>query len=221
MKIQSVEGENTVSGLRMEQDISTLESDGQKESFYPADGIFVALGTAGSTEIARQMGAELTEKGNIRVNQEMETTIPGLFCSRRLYRRPASGSDSRLRRLRGRNQRRKIYPKKIQKIKERLIMEITLTSQNFETEVLQSEKPVLVDFWATWCGPCMRQAPIVEEIAAEGYTVGKVDVDQEPALAQQFRIMSIPTLLVFKNGKEANRVVGLTSKNDLLALLND
>lgn len=100
-------------------------------------------------------------------------------------------------------------------------MEITLTSQNFETEVLQSEKPVLVDFWATWCGPCMRQAPIVEEIVAEGYTVGKVDVDQEPALAQQFRIMSIPTLLVFKNGKEANRVVGLTSKNDLLALLND
>lgn len=100
-------------------------------------------------------------------------------------------------------------------------MEITLTSQNFETEVLQSEKPVLVDFWATWCGPCMRQASIVEEIAAEGYTVGKVDVDQEPALAQQFRIMSIPTLLVFKNGKEANRVVGLTSKNDLLALLND
>lgn len=100
-------------------------------------------------------------------------------------------------------------------------MEITLTSQNFETEVLQSEKPVLVDFWATWCDPCMRQAPIVEEIAAEGYTVGKVDVDQEPALAQQFRIMSIPTLLVFKNGKEANRVVGLTSKNDLLALLND
>ncbi len=67
----------------------------------------------------------------------------------------------------------------------------------------------------------MRQAPIVEEIAAEGYTVGKVDVDQEPALAQQFRIMSIPTLLVFKNGKEANRVVGLTLKNDLLALLND
>ena len=100
-------------------------------------------------------------------------------------------------------------------------MEITLTSQNFETEVLQSEKPVLVDFWATWCGPCMRQAPIIEEIEAEGYTVGKVDVDQEPALAQQFRIMSIPTLLVFKNGKEANRVVGLTSKNDLLALLND
>ena len=69
--------------------------------------------------------------------------------------------------------------------------------------------------------PVYAAAPIVEEIAAEEYTVGKVDVDQEPALAQQFRIMSIPTLLVFKNGKEANRVVGLTSKNDLLALLND
>ena len=81
MKIQSVEGENTVSGLRMEQDMSTLESDGQKESFYPADGIFVALGTAGSTEIARRMGAELTEKGNIRVDEEMRTTIPGLYAA--------------------------------------------------------------------------------------------------------------------------------------------
>ena len=97
----------------------------------------------------------------------------------------------------------------------------TFTAQNFEADVLQAQGPVLVDFWATWCGPCMRQAPIVEEIAAEGYTVGKVDVDQEPALAQQFQIMSIPTLIVFKNGKEANRIVGLTSKNDLLALLND
>lgn len=81
MKIQSVEGENTVSGLRMDQDMSTLDCKDRKDSFYPADGIFVALGTAGSAEIARQMGAELTEKGNIRVNQEMETTIPGLFAA--------------------------------------------------------------------------------------------------------------------------------------------
>lgn len=100
-------------------------------------------------------------------------------------------------------------------------MEITLTSQNFEEEVLHSEKPVLVDFWATWCGPCMRQAPIVEELAGEGYMVGKVDVDQQPALAQQFNVMSIPTLVVFKDGKEASRIVGLTSKKDLLELLNE
>lgn len=81
MKIQSVEGEQTVSGLRMETDVSALEEGEQKASFYPADGVFVALGTAGSTEIARQMGAELTEKGHIRVNENMETTIPGLFAA--------------------------------------------------------------------------------------------------------------------------------------------
>lgn len=81
MRIQSVEGEQTVSGLRMETDVSALEEGEQEASFYPADGVFVALGTAGSTEIARQMGAELTEKGHIRVNENMETTIPGLFAA--------------------------------------------------------------------------------------------------------------------------------------------
>ena len=100
-------------------------------------------------------------------------------------------------------------------------MEITLTTQNFENEVLKSEKPVLVDFWATWCGPCMRQAPIVEELAAEGYSVGKVDVDQQPALAQQYGVMSIPTLIVFKNGKEERRLIGLTAKSDLIRLLGE
>lgn len=99
-------------------------------------------------------------------------------------------------------------------------MEITLTSQNFEQEVLKSENPVLVDFWATWCGPCMRQGPIVEELAGEGYTVGKVDVDQEPGLAQQFQVMSIPTLIIFKDGKEAKRLVGLTPKDTLKGLLD-
>ncbi len=100
-------------------------------------------------------------------------------------------------------------------------MEITLTTQNFEAEVLKSEKPVLVDFWATWCGPCMRQAPIVGELAAEGYSVGKVDVDQQPDLAGQYGVMSIPTLIVFKGGKEVHRVVGLTAKNDLKRLLDE
>lgn len=95
----------------------------------------------------------------------------------------------------------------------------TITAQNFEAEVLKSDKPVLVDFWATWCGPCMRQGPIVEELAEEGYAVGKVDVDQELSLAQQYGVMSIPTLIIFKNGKEVNRVVGLSSKDKLKSLL--
>lgn len=90
-----------------------------------------------------------------------------------------------------------------------------ITTANFETEVLKSEKPVLIDFWATWCGPCMRQGPIVEELAEEGYAVGKVDVDQNMELAQQFRVVSIPTLILFKNGTEVQRFVGLTSKEDL------
>ena len=94
-----------------------------------------------------------------------------------------------------------------------------ITTANFETEVLKSEKPVLIDFWATWCGPCMRQGPIVEELAEEGYAVGKVDVDQNMALAQQFRVDSIPTLILFKDGAEVKRFVGLTSKEELKSAL--
>lgn len=94
-----------------------------------------------------------------------------------------------------------------------------ITVENFETEVLKSEKPILIDFWATWCGPCMRQGPVVEELAEEGYAVGKVDVDQNMALAQQFRVVSIPTLTLFKDGAEAQRFVGLTSKEELKSAL--
>lgn len=94
-----------------------------------------------------------------------------------------------------------------------------ITEQNFEKEVLESEKPVLVDFWATWCGPCRRQAPVVEKLAEEGYAVGKVDVDQEMGLAQRFKVMSIPTLIIFKGGKESKRLVGLTPKETLEGLL--
>ena len=95
-----------------------------------------------------------------------------------------------------------------------------ITVANFETEVLKSEKPILIDLWATWCGPCMRQGPIVEELAEEGYAVGKVDVDQNMALAQQFRVVSIPTMILFKDGAEAKRFVGLTSKEELKSALD-
>ena len=97
------------------------------------------------------------------------------------------------------------------------ILEVTV--ENFDEKVLNSEKPVMLYFWATWCGPCRRQAPVVEELAEAGYEVGKVDVDKEPSLAQQYKIMSIPTLLVFKEGKETARFVGLTSKTELEAAL--
>lgn len=95
------------------------------------------------------------------------------------------------------------------------------TTENFEKEVLQSDVPVLVDFWATWCMPCKMLAPVIEEIAAEadGYKVGKVDVDQEPELAQKYRIMSIPSILVFKNGKVAASTVGVQPKAALKELL--
>ena len=91
--------------------------------------------------------------------------------------------------------------------------------QEFD-ELIKNDK-VLVDFFATWCGPCMRQGPIVEELAEEGYNVGKIDVDQEMGLAQQFRVVSIPTLLIFKDGKEAHRLVGLTAKEDIKKLLDE
>ena len=96
------------------------------------------------------------------------------------------------------------------------------TTENFEKEVLESDVPVLVDFWATWCMPCKMLAPVIEEIAAEadGYKVGKVDVDQEPELAQKYRIMSIPSILVFKNGKVAASTVGVQPKAALKELLN-
>ena len=99
--------------------------------------------------------------------------------------------------------------------------EITITANNFEEEVLKSDKPVLVDFWASWCGPCKMLAPTIAEIAEQNddIKVGKVNVDEEPALARKFMIMSIPTLLVFKNGELVNKGIGLMPKESVLALI--
>ena len=96
-------------------------------------------------------------------------------------------------------------------------MEYTFTTDNFETEVLGSDVPVLVDFWATWCMPCRMLAPVIEEIASEN--VGKVNVDENPDLARKYRVMSIPTVLVFKNGELTATSVGVDSKENILKLL--
>lgn len=98
---------------------------------------------------------------------------------------------------------------------------LTITKENFESEVTNSEKPVLLDFWASWCGPCRMLSPIVEEIAQEASDakIGKVNVDEQPELASKYNIMSIPTLLVLKNGEVINSAIGVQPKSAILSLI--
>ena len=98
---------------------------------------------------------------------------------------------------------------------------ITITKENFEQEVINSEQPVLVDFWASWCGPCKMLAPVIDEIAGEvrDAKVGKVNVEEQGELAARFGVMSIPTLIVFKNGEVAAKTVGVQPKQAVLDML--
>lgn len=93
-----------------------------------------------------------------------------------------------------------------------------ITKENFETEVLKSDKPVLVDFFATWCGPCKMLHPVVEQLSDEldGVKVGEVDIDEQSELAEQFKIMTVPSLVLFKNGKAEKKTVGVQSKKAII-----
>jgi thioredoxin 1 len=99
---------------------------------------------------------------------------------------------------------------------------IKITKENFNSEVLKSDVPVLIDFWAPWCGPCRALSPLIDEIAEEAngkFKVGKVNVDEQPELASKFSVMSIPTLVVMKNGELVNKTVGSRPKEQILSLI--
>ena len=100
---------------------------------------------------------------------------------------------------------------------------ITINKENFENEVMNSDKPVILDFWAGWCGPCKMLAPVMDEIAAESgdlVKVGKINIDEETELARQFKVMSIPTILAVKDGKIIDKKVGVRPKEEIISMIS-
>ncbi|MFI3171638.1 MAG: thioredoxin [Eubacteriales bacterium] len=100
---------------------------------------------------------------------------------------------------------------------------VHVTTENYTSEVIESKEAVLLDFHATWCGPCKALAPVLDELEADGvaFKIVKIDVDKAPSIAKEFRVMSVPTLIVVKNGQAVNRISGLQSKEEILELVNE
>jgi thioredoxin len=110
----------------------------------------------------------------------------------------------------------------LNKQEDYIMSALQVTVENFEQEVLKSEVPVIVDFWASWCGPCQALLPVIEELAgeADGFKVVKVNIDDSAELAKKYRVMSVPTLIVFKNGEAVKRSVGVIPKDEIIELVN-
>ena len=117
----------------------------------------------------------------------------------------------------------RIFASNLTIIQKHISMALEITDGNFEELVLKSSQPVLVDFWASWCGPCRMLLPIIEEIASEehDFKVGKINADEQPELVNQFKVRTIPTLMVFKNGEVVNKHTGVIPKEEVIRLVNE